>query len=81
MISGLDPQKYSAEANAILFLGISSYTGSERGMQDDSGNMMSQSLGLPDPKYLNFYLSPSHLADTMLGFQCTSATLAHVGST
>ncbi|KAK0714424.1 hypothetical protein B0T21DRAFT_274100, partial [Apiosordaria backusii] len=40
MIRGLNPGKYSSEDNAIIFLGISSYIGSERGMQDNCGNMM-----------------------------------------
>ncbi|KAI0543509.1 hypothetical protein F4679DRAFT_590419 [Xylaria curta] len=40
VLAGLDPQKYTAEDNALLFLGVSSYIGEERGMQDNAGRMM-----------------------------------------
>lgn len=40
IISGLNPDLYSAEDNALVFLGLSSYVGSERGMQDNKGRMM-----------------------------------------
>jgi hypothetical protein len=38
-IRGLDPNDYSPEDNAILFLGISSYIAERRGKQDIQGNM------------------------------------------
>jgi len=38
-LRGLDPDAYSPEDNAILFLGISSYIGERRGKQDAQGNM------------------------------------------
>ncbi|KAK3680898.1 hypothetical protein B0T22DRAFT_388678 [Podospora appendiculata] len=40
VIRGLDPEAYSAEDNALIFLGISSYIGAKRGRQDEDGNMM-----------------------------------------
>jgi hypothetical protein len=39
-ISGLDPQRYSNEANVVLYLGISTYIGGKRGRQDELGNML-----------------------------------------
>ncbi|KAH8884172.1 Clavaminate synthase-like protein [Thozetella sp. PMI_491] len=39
-IRGLNPADFSAEDNAIVFLGISSYIGEARGKQDDDGNMI-----------------------------------------
>lgn len=39
VISGFEPCKYSVEDNALIFLGISSYIGEQRGKQDDDGNM------------------------------------------
>lgn len=64
VLSGLDPQKYSAEDNALIFLGISSYIGSERGMQDNHGNMMvhvrdAGACGLDKSKSSNKY-TPFH---------------------
>ncbi|KAG8157999.1 hypothetical protein KVR01_012271 [Diaporthe batatas] len=40
VLAGLDPRKYTVEDNALLFLGVSSYIGEERGMQDNAGSMM-----------------------------------------
>ncbi|KAI9762218.1 MAG: hypothetical protein M4579_000541 [Chaenotheca gracillima] len=40
VIRGLDATSYSAEDNALLFLGISSYIGEKRGRQDNHGNML-----------------------------------------
>jgi hypothetical protein len=39
-IRGLDPQRYSDEVNVVLYLGISSYIGEQRGGQDELGNML-----------------------------------------
>jgi hypothetical protein len=39
-VAGLDSQKYSPEDNITIFLGISSYVGEGRGMQDIDGNML-----------------------------------------
>jgi hypothetical protein len=39
-LRGLDPNDYSVEDNAIMFLGLSSYVGEQRAMQDNKGNMM-----------------------------------------
>ncbi|KAK3320449.1 hypothetical protein B0T19DRAFT_387052 [Cercophora scortea] len=40
VIRGLDPEAYSAEDNALIFLGISSYIAGKRGRQDEDGSMM-----------------------------------------
>jgi len=40
VIRGLRPDDFSAEDNALLFLGVSSYIGAKRGRQDEEGNMM-----------------------------------------
>jgi hypothetical protein len=39
-ISGLDPAKFAKEDNVMIFLGISSHFGDQRGKQDDDGNMI-----------------------------------------
>lgn len=44
IIRGLDPKEYSPEDNAIVFLGISSYIGEKRGMQDGDGNMLGMDI-------------------------------------
>ena len=41
ILRGLEPNKYSAEDNAMIFLGVASYIGDVRGVQDSSGNMLS----------------------------------------
>ncbi|KAI1326690.1 Clavaminate synthase-like protein [Xylariaceae sp. FL0255] len=38
-LRGLDPNKYSREDNILIFLGISSYIGEQRGKQDDCGHI------------------------------------------
>jgi len=43
VIRGLRPDDFSAEDNALLFLGVSSYIGAKRGRQDEEGNMMGKS--------------------------------------
>jgi hypothetical protein len=40
LIRGLDPKQYSSEINLIMYLGISSYIGDKRGVQDERGNML-----------------------------------------
>ncbi|KAB5551077.1 hypothetical protein GE09DRAFT_965280 [Coniochaeta sp. 2T2.1] len=40
IIRGLDPKDFSLEDNLIVFLGVSSYIGSQRGRQDEDGNML-----------------------------------------
>ena len=42
IIRGLKPSKYSALDNALLFAGLASHVGEQRGAQDDSGNMLSR---------------------------------------
>lgn len=42
VMSGLNPDLYSDEDNALIFLGLSSYVGSERGMQDNKGRIMGE---------------------------------------
>ncbi|KAI0123987.1 hypothetical protein BJ170DRAFT_69118 [Xylariales sp. AK1849] len=41
VIRGLDPKKYSIEDNMMIFLGISSYIGNQRGLQSSKGAMIS----------------------------------------
>jgi hypothetical protein len=41
-IRGLRPEDFSPEDNVIVFLGISSYIGAQRGRQDEEGNMLSE---------------------------------------
>jgi hypothetical protein len=41
IVRGLNPKEFSPEDNLIIFLGISSYIGSQRGRQDEDGNMLS----------------------------------------
>ncbi|KAI1125825.1 Clavaminate synthase-like protein [Nemania abortiva] len=40
IIRGLTPTAYSAEVNAIIFLGLASYVGGERGVQTSKGAML-----------------------------------------
>lgn len=40
LIRGLDPEKFSEEANIVLYLGVSAYIGEKRGCQDELGNML-----------------------------------------
>jgi hypothetical protein len=47
ILRGMEPEKYSAEDNVLLFAGLASYIGEQRGCQDRFGNMLSESpLGL-----------------------------------
>lgn len=41
-VRGLDPKRYSAEDNVLLFLGVSSYVGEKRGLQNDKGHIFGQ---------------------------------------
>ncbi|KAK4100171.1 Clavaminate synthase-like protein [Parathielavia hyrcaniae] len=40
IVRGLDPRKYTAEDNVIIFLGVASYIGEQRGVQDKKGSML-----------------------------------------
>jgi hypothetical protein len=40
MIRGIDPGNYSIEDNMVIFLGISSYIGDQRGLQSAKGAML-----------------------------------------
>jgi hypothetical protein len=40
LIRGLDPKQLSNEANIVIYLGVSSYLGEKRGIQDELGNML-----------------------------------------
>ncbi|KAK4214199.1 hypothetical protein QBC37DRAFT_157955 [Rhypophila decipiens] len=40
IIRGLKPDTFTPEENALIFLGLSSYIGPERGRQDEEGNML-----------------------------------------
>ncbi|KAK5632818.1 hypothetical protein RRF57_008532 [Xylaria bambusicola] len=41
VVRGLAPEKYSAEDNTIIFLGLASYVADQRGMQNAKGAMLS----------------------------------------
>lgn len=41
VLRGIDCASYSPEDNLIIYLGVTSYVGDERGMQDRRGNMLS----------------------------------------
>jgi hypothetical protein len=43
VVRGLDPARYSVEDNTILYLGIASYIGDQRGVQNTAGDMLSTS--------------------------------------
>ncbi|KAL2185634.1 hypothetical protein L209DRAFT_766348 [Thermothelomyces heterothallicus CBS 203.75] len=40
VVHGLNPNEFSPEENVLVFLGISSYIGVQRGRQDEDGNML-----------------------------------------
>lgn len=40
VVSGLDANRHTAGDNTIIFLGIASYIGDKRGLQDKKGNML-----------------------------------------
>ncbi|KAL2191637.1 Clavaminate synthase-like protein [Thermothelomyces heterothallicus CBS 203.75] len=40
IVRALDPQRYTAEENLTIFLGISNYIGEQRGVQDKMGSML-----------------------------------------
>ncbi|KAK4114827.1 Clavaminate synthase-like protein [Canariomyces notabilis] len=40
IVRGLDPQKYTAEDNVAIFLGIANYIGEQKGAQDKKGTML-----------------------------------------
>jgi hypothetical protein len=42
IVRGLMPGAYSTEVNAIIFLGLASYIGGERGVQSSKGAMLSE---------------------------------------
>jgi hypothetical protein len=42
VLRGLDPAKYTALDNVLLYLGVTSYIAEKRGCQDSSGNMISE---------------------------------------
>lgn len=64
IIRGLDPRKFSAEDNAIVFLGVASYIGEQRGVQDKKGSVLSTPGSPVSPfVYCQFKLAePSTLA-------------------
>ena len=43
IVRGLNPAKYTPWENVVIFAGISSYLGEQRGCQDRYGNMLSSS--------------------------------------
>jgi hypothetical protein len=45
VVRGMNPDEFSPEDNVLVFLGISSYIGVQRGRQDEEGNMLSKSPG------------------------------------
>jgi hypothetical protein len=42
VLRGLDPTRYTALENVLLYLGVTSYIAEKRGCQDSSGNMISE---------------------------------------
>jgi hypothetical protein len=42
VLRGLDPTRYSALDNVLIYVGITSYIGSIRGCQDSDGNKLSE---------------------------------------
>lgn len=40
VLRGLDPRRYSAPDNVIIYLGVTSYIAETRGCQDGEGNML-----------------------------------------
>lgn len=44
MIRGIDPGNYTPEDNTVIFLGISSYLGDQRGLQSAKGAMLCMAL-------------------------------------
>lgn len=47
VVRGLDPEQYTPEDFAVVYLGISSYVAERRGRQDQRGSMLSRSLCTP----------------------------------
>lgn len=45
ILRGLKPKLYTPWENVILFAGVSSYLGEQRGCQDKYGNMLSEIPG------------------------------------
>lgn len=43
VVRGLEPEKYSAEENVIIFAGVASYIAEIRGRQDEDGNVLRES--------------------------------------
>jgi len=48
-IRGLDPDRYSAEDNLVMYLGLADYIGNIRGVQDRRGTVLSMFSQLPHP--------------------------------
>ena len=44
IVRGLNPDNYSRDTNAVMYVGISSYIGETRGRQDEFGNMLRKSI-------------------------------------
>lgn len=42
ILRGLEPRRYTAVENVLIYLGVTSYIGPTRGVQDSSGNMLSE---------------------------------------
>jgi hypothetical protein len=64
VVRGLNPDEFSPEDNVLVFLGISSYIGVQRGRQDEEGNMLSKSrTPYSRPPKLT---SPVHIRDAKL---------------
>lgn len=44
VVKGLDMSRFSVEDGVILYLGIASYIGDKRGVQDRKGNVLSMAI-------------------------------------
>ena len=40
VLQGVDPDRYTAEENMVIYLGISAYISQQWGRQDEQGNML-----------------------------------------
>lgn len=55
VLRGLNPKEFSAEENALAFVGISSHIAGKKGSQDSKGNMLSEIYALKCFSYTYSY--------------------------
>jgi hypothetical protein len=72
VLRGLDPAKYTALDNVLLYLGVTSYIAEKRGCQDSSGNMISEiAVEHPMPPSANWFIV--HIKD--IGYSIPNSQL------